>query len=324
MLSPSRRQKYQAAFTLVELLVVIAIIGVLVALLLPAVQAAREAARRIQCQNNLKQFGLAFQNHHDQQLHLPTNGFGFSWVGDPDLGFGVDQPGGWTFNILPFCEAKNIYDIAAGKQGQPKKADLSRMVGTPIKFYNCPSRRPPALYPIVGQTATNFEFVPLGAKIDYAVCGGDQEVVQLNGTPMPPIPGPWEYTGICYARSKIRLAEVTDGTSNTMMVGEKQLCVQNYRNGQDGGDNENLYTGFNTDTTRSTNNRRTGNANQIRFPPRVDGRIVTINTFGSAHPAGFNVVLCDGSVRLISYTIDEFNYMRLGNRGDGQSMNGDF
>jgi prepilin-type processing-associated H-X9-DG protein len=99
---------------------------------------------------------------------------------------------------------------------------------------------------------------------------------------------------------------------------------QNYRNGQGGGDNENPYTGFNTDTTRSTNNRRTGNNNQIRFPPRRDGRDITINTFGSAHPAGFNVVFCDGSVRLISYTIDEFNYMRLGNRGDGQAMNWDF
>jgi prepilin-type processing-associated H-X9-DG protein len=304
----------------VELLVVIAIIGVLVALLLPAVQAARESARRIQCQNHMKQFGLAFQNHHDQLSHLPTNGFGFSWVGDPDLGFGTEQPGGWPFNILPFCEGKTIYDIAAGKVGQPKMADLSKMVGTPVKFFNCPSRRPPQVYPITGMTATNFEFVPLGAKLDYAVCGGDQEVVQLNGTPMPPIPQQWEYTGICYARSKIRLSEVTDGTSNTMMVGEKQLCVQNYRNGLDGGDNENLYTGFNTDTTRSTNNRKTGNNNQIRFPPRRDGRDITINVFGSAHPGGFNITLCDGSVRVINYNIEERNYMRLGHRGDGEPV----
>src|SRR5687767_3242749 len=156
------RLKCRPAFTLVELLVVIAIIGVLVALLLPAVQAARESARRMQCQNNLKQFGLAFQNHHDVILHLPTNGYGFSWVGDPDSGFGIDQPGGWTFNILPYCEAKGIYEIAKGKTGQPKKEDLSRMVGTPVKFFNCPSRRPPAVYPITGLTATNFDFVPMG------------------------------------------------------------------------------------------------------------------------------------------------------------------
>src|SRR3954451_22400540 len=95
-----------SGFTLVELLVVIAIIGVLVALLLPAVQAARESARRMQCQNNLKQFGLAFQTHNDTNGFLPTDGFGYGWVGDPDLGFGIDQPGGWTFNILPYCEQK--------------------------------------------------------------------------------------------------------------------------------------------------------------------------------------------------------------------------
>ncbi len=318
-----RRSSRPAArgFTLVELLVVIAIIGVLVALLLPAVQAAREAARRVECQNNLKQFGLAFQNHHDTIGHLPTGGFGWTWVGDPDLDFGINQPGGWPFNILPFCEQKNIYDIAAGKAGQPKRDDLTKMVGKPIKFFNCPSRRPPMVYPITSGSATNnFDQVPFGAKVDYAVCAGDQEAIQINGTPVPAVPAQWTYSGICYLRSTIRLADITDGTSNTLMVGKKQLAVQNYRNGLDGGDNENLYTGFNSDTWRSTNNRTTGNNNQIRFPPRRDGRLVTVNVFGSAHPAGFNGLLCDGSVRVISYTIDVNNYMRLGNRGDGQTL----
>jgi prepilin-type N-terminal cleavage/methylation domain-containing protein len=317
--------RHNRAFTLVELLVVIAIIGVLVALLLPAVQAARESARRMSCQNNLKQFGLAFQNHNDMLGHLPTDGFGYGWVGDPDLGFGIDQPGGWTFNVLPYCEQNSIYNIAKGKTGQPKKADLAAMVGIPIKFFYCPSRRKPGIYPITSNTAEqNFEHVTIGCKIDYAVCAGDQEELQGSGIPIPLIAPPLTYTGISFVRSAVRFAEITDGTSNTLMVGEKQMGAPYYLNGVEGGDNENIYSGWDNDHTRTTNNRTTGNNNQIRFPPRMDQRQDKILVFGSAHPAGFNGVLCDGSVRVFSYTIDVTNYMRLGNRADGQTIDWNF
>ena len=103
-------------FTLVELLVVITIIGILIALLLPAVQAAREAARRLQCQNNLKQLALGCLNHEQSQGYLPAAGCGkpmpWLWVGDPDEGFGKQQHGGWFYNILPFIEQQALHDLA--------------------------------------------------------------------------------------------------------------------------------------------------------------------------------------------------------------------
>ena len=294
----SRRSRVSApafgtrvGFTLVELLVVIAIIGVLVALLLPAVQMARESARRMSCQNNLKQYGLAFQNHHDVIKHLPTGGWGWSWVGDPDLGFGVNQPGGWVFNILPYCEGKTIYDIAAGKAGPPKKTDLARMVGTPIKMFNCPSRRPARVYtiPIANDVFFNFDPVPLGAKVDYSANAGDQlppnDDQNGNGGTVaagpPAVPAPFRFTGIVYQRSTVRLAEIGDGTSNTMMVGEKHVSIQNYLTGLDQADNENLFVGFDNDTTRGMSNKRTGAVGDIRFPPRADTRVADLRTFGS-------------------------------------------
>ena len=314
-----RQAGKQRGFTLVELLVVIAIIGVLVALLLPAVQAARESARRMQCQNHLKQIGLAFQNHHDTMLHLPTGGWGWDYVGDPDGGFGVDQPGGWTYNILPFIEQKNLREIGMGVAGPLKPPELARLVGTPIKFYHCPSRRPPQLYPITVQPL-NAATVSRGAKLDYSVNCGDQAANENTGGSAT-MTIPTNFTGILYNKSRVRFSEITDGLSNTVCAGEKYLSVDKYYTGTDAADNENLYVGFDNDNSRSMNNTNTGASTAIRFPPRNDSRLfVDTFVFGSAHASGFNVVLCDGSVRIVNYGIDVTTYMRLGNIGDGQPL----
>src|SRR5688500_123866 len=150
-LAKNRSTGTRAAFTLVELLVVIAIIGVLVALLLPAVQAAREAARRTQCINNLKQIGLAAHNSHDAYKVFPSGGWGWHWVGDSDLGVGEKQPGGWTYNLLPYLEQTNVH--ALGKDNSPgtitaaQKAGAFKATQTPIAEYLCPSRRSVQAYP---------------------------------------------------------------------------------------------------------------------------------------------------------------------------------
>ena len=111
------RSSDRIGFTLVELLVVITIIGVLIALLLPAVQAAREAARIAHCQNNLKQLALGCLSHESATRRFPTNGWGPHWTGDADMGNNWLQPGGWIYNILPYIEQQSLHDMGAGLPG---------------------------------------------------------------------------------------------------------------------------------------------------------------------------------------------------------------
>lgn len=170
------------AFTIVELLVVVAVIGMLIALTLPAVQAARESARSAHCKNNLKQLSLAALNHLDTQGHFPTGGWGWYWVGDPDRGFSKDQPGGWIYNILPYCEeSPGLHNLAA--DGDPneltrvQRVGAAQVVQSPLAIVDCPTRRANALYPLVanegGVTGFFNSITPaVAGRSDYAANAG--------------------------------------------------------------------------------------------------------------------------------------------------------
>lgn len=318
------------AFTLVELLVVIAIIGVLVALLLPAVQAARESARRIQCANHLRQIALSFLSHESAQRYLPSSGWGWRWQGDPDRGFGKDQPGGWAFNILPFMEEESIRELGKGvTDTQQRQALMITAVGTPIPVFNCPSRRPAIPYPMVRNGALAFNLVSCRAgscvvtRSDYRVNSGSINAGEETGPSNYNQALTWNWhfqrpanlqNGICYQRSVLRMQKITDGTSKTAMVGEKYLDPDRYFDGNDPADDQSIFVGHDRDVNGYT---ASGTTNQSVFRPLQDRRGLGLDFhFGSAHAAAFQMAFCDGSVTSITYDIDDTAYRVMGGRND--------
>jgi prepilin-type N-terminal cleavage/methylation domain-containing protein len=322
----------RAAFTLIELLVVIAIIGILIALLLPAVQAAREAARRTQCSNNLKQMGVATLNHYAALRYFPSGGWGYPWAGLGDRGFGYKQPGGWAYSILPFAEEESVYTLGAGAAygSTALQNAVTQRVNTPVSFAICPTRRYVQLVTVGPyiQSLGSFRYAApttLCVRGDYAINNGDtvRSAWPSDGSQPPatvpqgdaqgfPWPSPVGFDGISMVRSQVGLREVTDGTSKTYLIGEKYIDPNHYTDGQDLGDNECLFGGDDLDM-----NRWTGTAGSY-YPPLPDTPGVTAYyNYGSAHAGIWQAVFCDGSVHTIGFDIDPEVHHRLQNRQDG-------
>jgi prepilin-type N-terminal cleavage/methylation domain-containing protein/prepilin-type processing-associated H-X9-DG protein len=317
----------RGAFTLIEMLVVIAIIGVLIALLLPAVQKVRETANRVKCTNNLKQISLAVLSHQTTYRRLPTDGWGFRWLGDPDRPNNRRQPGGWIYNTLPFLGHSALHGLCAGITNQAARQEAAiQMVNTPLPMFYCPSRRPCQVYPDVGYslrggdyyTSTFLVHPTSGARTDYAACAGDGSNDEAAAGPTDYTQGDddswWSkygatgFTGVIFQRSEIAAEDLLNGTSYTYLIGEKFLDPDNYDNGLDYADNENIYVGMDNDFSRST--IRPPYQDQRGLPRDTIGKIV----FGSIHAGSFNMAYCDGSVRAIDYAVDPDIHRRAGRR----------
>ncbi len=332
-------------FTLVELLVVIAIIGMLVGLLLPAVQQAREAARRMQCNNKLKQIGLACLNHESGNQIFPSGGWNSTYVGDPNKGFGKGQPGSWVYSLLPFMEQNALYQLGSGTTSTTSapKLDTDEVLSTPLDSFICPSRRTTKVYKLGTSSYSNSNFsASEGAKTDYAGNYGSTSIsvsnnasyseknknIKNSGT-LP--------TGMIFDCSAVKMGEVRDGTTNTYLAGEKFVYADKYEESEKG-DTHVMYSGPQSDGTGSAGNSNfrsaghytnfsqssgTVDATGTSYPPMQD-RTTTNggssnyapSSFGAPHAGGFGMCMADGSVHSISYSIEGSIHAALANRRD--------
>ena len=342
-MSSSQARRHRAGFTLVELLVVIAIIGILIALLLPAVQAAREASRRSACQNNLRQIGLAAQNFHDSRKAFPPlrlaggDGWATFWV-----------------MILPYVEQGSLattWDLTKRYSQQTVQA---RQIQVPS--YYCPSRRssglsiaqnfyvtdaspPPAINSAEGlqprfSTANNAS----GATGDYAACVGDMRGTPNNpnaqnwfntnsngaiiiGTPTPTVATNSPQTLVLTTWSlNVRFNDIRDGSTSTILAGEKHVPNGMFGNLKVG--DGPIYSGaWSAFPGRIAGIEDPLARSATDITPSggiVDG--IYARKFGSWHPGVCQFVFCDGSVRALRTTIDLANLRRLAVRNDSEAI----
>jgi prepilin-type N-terminal cleavage/methylation domain-containing protein/prepilin-type processing-associated H-X9-DG protein len=338
----------RCGFTLIELLVVIAIIAVLIGLLLPAVQKVREAANRSRCQNNLKQIGLAVQNYHDTRQTLPPSYIRQDWPT-------------WAVFILPYMEQDNaarLWDPQLRYFDQPNLGTGSDPTRVNLPFYFCPARRGPEVGLSVDSGGTDKD-IPSGGGYsspahrpgglsDYAVSHGTDvgtldgngaitigvvtAAVRADGTPWTNLTAMYTAppgTRITSYRSQTTLASITDGTSNTLLIGEKYV-----RPAMRWGKNEDrsIYNGQFARVFRRAVGART-NGTGVPFPFVTDLNDSWIGTtpiqatfqrFGSWHPGVCQFVFADGSVKAIRTGVDDATLGRLAERADGNPITADY
>ena len=315
-MSRLKLQRY-IGFTLVELLVVIAIIGILVALLLPAIQAAREAARRTQCNNNLKQLGVALQNYHDTHKRFaigtrqqdPNSGGGDIWNA------GIHRKGSVLVKLLPFIESRGLYDPIQQNGDVEAQLEPPSVTPTPqMAPFRCPSdpyentASPPSSYAMSlgaqtmpGRTCNDYP----GNLFGNGPAGhGSTE----NGN---------EISGVFSRYSwAARLADVTDGTATTIAIGEiRAICGDHH---QGGWKNANaLWTATTSPINYPTCPNELGGFSGTDGC-NANGNWQTSQGFKSKHPGGAQFLFCDGSVHFLSESIEYRTYQALGDRRDGQ------
>jgi len=326
-----------AGFTLVELLVAVSIIATLVALLIPAVQMARESARRAHCSNNLKNIGIALLTYDDVHKAFPHGGWGHTWVGVPERGVGLQQPGAWIYCLLPYIEERELQQLGANDTGIAASNLYSTRLQTTISLFVCPSRRACALWPIsdvyaYAKTPRPFGTVSSAPRSDYAINAGTAHVIGIGGPsdfkqgddhnywdtgPTTP-----KFSGISHLRCAATLKSIEDGTSKTYLVGEKHVPIRNYTDGAAAGDNASLYSGYCSDLYRFGGILEALKIGMSPFAAPLsdsggagDGAAASAR-FGSPHQSGFSIVYCDGSVHFLSFDLDPEVHLRSGHRSD--------
>ncbi|MEW4452961.1 DUF1559 domain-containing protein [Bremerella sp. JC817] len=289
--------KQNRGFTLVELLVVIAIIGVLIALLLPAVQQAREAARRIQCSNHMKQLGLAFHNYHDTHGRFMTGGMQTAKA----------YPMGWVPRLFPFIEQDARYEAMESlnkdylvTRSSYRYDDMDNPIWGAVPNISCPSSPQGEL--ASDQTGnTNHPYQHLQGSLHYRGNGGSYDLDYHNAVTSGRVG--YSSSGIFYPESRTRFADITDGTTNTFLLGETSSS-QNWPS--------TMVTGFGGLKPWTWGSYRYSAAEwlmidhkMVQFPINYFGSFTTSSTpFGSHHPGGAMFVMCDGSVKFLPETMN--------------------